>query len=656
MSLPRKTAPRPAAPRPPKSRQSPVQANAGAPPAAEGGGGAGRSFLAATGAAWNRHAFLPGLLLFLTVAGVFLPALGHGFIPYDDPAYVTQNAHVTGGLTGDSVRWAFQSTNSSNWHPLTWLSHMADCQIFGLKPWGHHLTSVLLHALNAALLFVVLRRMTGAIWRSLLVAALFGLHPLHVESVAWIAERKDVLSTTFWMLTLWAYARRAELAGARNARAGVFLAAALLFFALGLMAKPMLVTIPCVLLLLDYWPLGRWGRASAAGRRSLLLGKLPFVALAVASSAVTLYAQSRGGTVQSIEDFPWAVRLANALIAYGGYLGKCLVPVRLAVFYPFIPEAPPLWQPLLAGGLLAGITGAAIVLARRRPYLLVGWLWFVGTLVPVIGLVQIGGQSMADRYTYVPLIGVFLLLAWSAGDWAAAWPSWRRGLGVAAAAAVVACAGLTVRQLGFWQDSIRLFHHALDVTTNDNWVAHANLYLALAPTDPAASQAELGETMRILADFARKFDRRGLELQKTPGHAAEAIKAFRTAVRILPPFPEAHCHLGAALAAEPGSLPEALDELQTALRLKPDYAEAHAALGSALARASGRVLDSIGEFRTALQLDPDLAEAHAGLGALLATIPGREPEAIEELQAALRLKPDLLGARAALERLQLAAR
>ncbi len=620
---------------------------------AAGEGGAPRSAPPQDAGGGHSHgSLLAGLVLFLVVAGVFLPALGHDFITYDDPAYVTRNSHVTAGLTWEGIRWAFGSTTASNWHPLTWISHMADCEVFGLRPWGHHLTSVLLHALNAALLFVVLRRMTGAPWRSLFVAALFGLHPLHVESVAWIAERKDVLSTAFGLLTLWAYARHAERAAANGRGAWIWQGAAAGFFALSLMCKPMLVTIPGVLLLLDWWPLRRWQTASAAGRRMLLIEKLPFIVLAAVSCAVTLYAQGRGVAVQSVEDFPWVVRLANALIAYGGYLGRCFVPIKLAVFYPFVPGPVPVGQSLLAGLLLAGATVAAVAAARRRPYVVVGWLWFAGTLVPVIGLVQIGGQSMADRYSYVPLIGIFLIVAWLAGDVAAAGPRWRSMLAVAAVAVVVACAGLTIRQLGFWRDGVALFRHALAVTTPDNWVAHANLYLTLAPTDPAASRAEFREMTRILGDFARRYDRKGLELRREPGRSQEAIKAFRTAVRILPVLPEPHCHLGLALAQTPGGIAEAIDEFQAALQLKPDYAEAHAGLGSALAQTSGRLLDSIGEFRTALGLDPNLAEAHAGLGALLATIPGREAEAIEELQAALRLKPDLREARAALARLQ----
>ncbi len=561
-------------------------------------------------AADGRGRFWLGILLFLLVAGLFLPTLRQGFITYDDPVYVTNNAHVTGGLTGENMRWAFLSTEASNWHPLTWLSHMADCQLYGLHPWGHHLTSLLLHALNATLLFVVLRRMTGAVWRSLFVAALFGLHPLHVESVAWISERKDVLSTTFWMLVLWAYVRRVELIGARSRRAWIFQGLALLFSALGLMCKSMLVTVPCVLLLLDYWPLHRWEYLSAGARWRLLMEKIPYFALSAAASAVTFLAQGHGGTMASAEDFPWPVRLANALLAYCTYLGKCFFPAKLAVFYPYFAEQPPLWQTVLAGLLLAGITTVAVLLLKRRPYLLIGWLWFVGTLVPVIGLVQIGGQSMADRYTYVPLIGVFVMLVWTAGDAAAFLSRQRVGPGLGAVVILSGCAALTFRQLGFWQDGTHLFRHALAVTEN-NWVAHANLSATLAKSSPAEANAELQETMRIIATFAETHDQKGIELQQTPERSLEAIEEFRTAIRIMPVLPGPHYNLGIALANIPGRMPEAVEEFREAARLKPDFADAHYNLGVALASVPGRNEEAIAAFESALKAKPDLEQARS---------------------------------------------
>jgi tetratricopeptide (TPR) repeat protein len=578
------------------------------------------------------------------VAATFLPAVTHDFITYDDPVYVTENAHVRDGLTWAGIRWAFGSTEASNWHPLTWLSHMADVQAFGMRPWGHHLTSVLLHAANALLLFVALRRLTGALWRSLFVAALFGLHPLHVESVAWISERKDVLSTTFWMLVLWAYAERMDRVRSKRAGAPAFYSLALFFFALGLMCKPMLVTLPCVLLLLDFWPLGRFTRAPARSRWLALAEKIPFALLSVAASAVTLFAQGHGGTVASMEEFPWPVRASNALIAYCVYLGKCFVPVRLAVFYPFTAEAPPAWETLAAAALLSGMTVASIALARSRPYLLTGWLWFLGTLIPVIGFVQVGGQALADRYTYVPLIGVFIAVTWAAVDAAKAWKLGPAALGGAAAAVLATLGLLTCKQLGYWRDGATLFRHAAAVTQN-NWVAHANLYATLSKTSSPEAGAELQETLRIVASFADKYDRKGAELERTPGHSAEAIKAYRTAVGMMPDLAGPHVILGQALARNPGGLPEAIDEFRIAVRLKPDLAAAHYILGTALAASPNGKAEAVTEFETATLLDPDNFQAHYNLAFLLSGIPGRETEAVPEYQAAIRLRPDLYQAR-----------
>jgi Flp pilus assembly protein TadD len=589
----------------------------------------------------GRRPLVLGALLFLFVAGVFLPAVAHDFITYDDPRYVTENPHVVGGLTWANIRWAFQSTEASNWHPLTWLSHMADCQVFGLHPWGHHLTNVLLHALNAALLFIVLRKMSGSLGCSFMVAALFGVHPLHVESVAWVAERKDVLSTFFWMLVLWAYARRAELAR-KSGRGSATLRCygwALIFFALGLMCKPMLVTLPCVLLLLDYWPLNRWCGSSARERWALVAEKIPFLALSAASSAITLFAQGHGEAIGSVDDFPWPVRLANALISCCRYLGKCFVPVKLAVFYPFFAERPPRWETALAGALLAAITAAAL-LVRKRPYLLVGWFWFLGTLVPVIGLVQIGGQSMADRYSYVPLIGVFIMATWGIADATASWPHLRRVVGLASGAILAGCAAITSRQLSYWRNGADLFRHALVVTTNDNWVAHANLYATLSKSSPVEAEAERRETLRILASFAETHERKGVELERTPGHSAEAIDEFRTAVRIMRDLPGPHYNLGTALAGQPGHLPEAIEEFRTAVRLWPDYAEAYYNLAAALETTPESRVEAVAEYEKVIELKPDDFKAHFRLGRLLSSMPGRKTDAIAEYQTVIRLNPD----------------
>jgi tetratricopeptide (TPR) repeat protein len=624
-----------------------------------------------------------GVLLFLAVAGVFIPAVSHGFITYDDPVYVTENAHVKAGLTASGIAWAFTSKEASNWHPLTWISHMADCQLYGLQPWGHHLTSVLLHALNASLLFAALRRMTGSVWRSLFAAALFGLHPLHVESVAWISERKDVLSTAFWMLCLWAYAIRAEREKAGRPGATAYYLIALGFFALGLMAKPMLVTLPCVLLLLDFWPLRRWQGAASGARWALIAEKIPFFILGAAACAMTLSAQGGGGTMGSAEQFPMPVRVSNALLSYCRYLGKCFFPARLAVFYPFFAEQPPLWVTVLAATFLVVVTAAVLAAGRRRPYLPVGWLWYAGTLVPVIGLIQIGGQAMADRYTYIPLVGIFIMLSWGAADLVAQLHVSTRAAASAATVVLLGLSALTCRQLGFWSDGVVLFRHAAAVTEN-NWVAHANLYASLARSSSPAARGELQETLRILASFSEVHQRKGAELEKVPGRADDAIKEYRMAVSIMPDMAGPHVSLGSALARIPGRLAEGIEEFRTATRLDPDLAEARYDLGTALAGSPGNQAEAVAEFEdvvrinpgnfaahynlgyllaktdaaasidhyeAAARLRPDSFQAQFNLGLALADVPGRKDEAVSHLQAALAANPGLTQARNLIARL-----
>jgi len=432
-------------------------------------------------------AWLPmaALLVLVTIA-IYWPATRCDFINYDDKDYVTANLHVQSGLNWESVKWAFFNPVSANWHPLTMLSHALDCQLFGLKPWGHHLTSVLLHALNTALVFLLLRRLTGAIWRSLLVAALFAVQPLHVESVAWVAERKAVLSTCFGFLALLFYARYVQEPEVSSQKSGTnrptfssflrfhFYWLALFFTALGLMSKPMLVTWPFVMLLLDYWPLGRFKPRCAW---PLVVEKIPFFVLVAATSIVTFVTQQRSGAVMTDGNLPLGARIGNALISYCCYLEKMVWPTKLAVFYPH-PGHWPLGQVLLAGAFLCGTSMLLFIKRGRYPFLLMGWLWFVGTLVPVIGLVQVGRQSMADRYTYVPSIGVLILAIWGGFELTRRWRYQVVSLSVAGSAAIILCLGLTRQQLGYWQDSETLFRHALDVTEN-NHGAHESLGLGL---------------------------------------------------------------------------------------------------------------------------------------------------------------------------------
>lgn len=418
---------------------------------------------------------LGGALALLTVLA-FLPALANGFVLLDDPLYVTANTKVRQGITYDGLVWALTANVANNWHPLTVLSHMLDVEVFGLAPTGHHLTSLLLHLASVLLLFEALRRMTGSVFRSALVAALFAVHPTRVESVAWVAERKDVLSGLFWMLALLAY-----VAWVHRPSVGRYLLVALAV-TLGLAAKPMVVTLPFLLLLLDLWPLGRRGIGK------LILEKIPLFALSAASSVATLLYQKT--SLAPLEVLPWDLRLANAVVSYATYLGKAFVPRDLAVFYPF-PREIPAWKVAGSVVLLALLTGFALWRARRSPWLLLGWLWFLGTLVPVIGLVQVGRQAMADRYTYLPYIGLFLAVVWGIGEIVERRAAFRLVLGVLSVLAILGFAGMTRAQARQWRDSVTLFRHALAVT-GDNPLARRGLAKALA----AQQEGDHGHAVR----------------------------------------------------------------------------------------------------------------------------------------------------------------
>jgi protein O-mannosyl-transferase len=443
--------------------------------------------------AGRRLPLLLGAALALLTLAVWLPALRNGFTNLDDPYYVTANPQVLRGITRAGIAWAMTAKVASNWHPLTLLSHMLDCQLFGLDPAGHHATSLLLHLANVLILFAVLCRMTGAAGRSAVVAALFALHPTHVESVAWVAERKDVLSALFWILAMGAWARYA-----RQPSAGRYLLVALLMV-LGLAAKPMVVTLPFALLLLDVWPLDRLH----LGWRRLILEKLPLLALSAASSLITLRYQQ--ASLAPLDVAPWSLRAANALVAYAAYLGKLFLPRHLAVFYP-IPLSIPAWQAAGAALLLIAITALAVRRARREPWLLTGWLWFLGTLVPVIGLVQVGRQAMADRYLYIPSIGLFLAVVWSVAELGR---RHRAVLATAAGAVLLALAVMTRVQIGYWSDSATLFRHAL-AATGDNYLAHIGLGKALMGERDCEGAAE--QFRAALARYPRLNEARaGLE-------------------------------------------------------------------------------------------------------------------------------------------------
>ncbi len=586
------------------------------------------------------------LLAAVTLAALW-PVLGNGFVNFDDDKYVTGNPGVSGGLTLAGIRWALTSTYASNWHPVTWISHMSDVSLYGLDARGHHLSSLILHVANTILLFLVLTRMTGVVGRSAFAAALFGVHPLHVESVAWVAERKDVLSTLFWLLGIWAYVRQVA---APSARRYALVAACLV---LGLASKPMLVTFPFALLLLDYWPLGRWCDSGARGghrRRgsTLILEKLPLIALAAASAVITLSAQGSGKAMVAVERFPVGARVANAIVSYVAYLGKTIWPAGLAVYYPFSADRITPAHVLSATVILAVVTTAAVLARRRAPYLLVGWLWYLGTLVPVIGLVQVGGQAIADRYTYVPLIGVFVAVSWGAGDLLArlARPPlaggpagvsgrWSIAAAVPASLVVVILAALANGQAHTWRDSTSLFEHAVAVTPA-NAVAETNLGNALfeqGRADEAIRHYQ--EALRVGPESSIVRYNLGYALL-TLGRTDEAIPHLEAAVRVKPDFGAAQFHLGLALL-DRGDASGAVEHFTRALDVDPGYPDTHCRLGLALA-ILGRTDEAAAQYAEAIRLSPANAGAQGALGILLAK-KGRAQEALPHLLEAVKLEP-----------------
>jgi protein O-mannosyl-transferase len=524
--------------------------------------------------------------LLLLVVFTYLPVRNNDFIFYDDPGYVTGNPHVQAGLTWGNLPWAFRCTVGGIWHPLAWLSHMVDCQLFGLNPQGHHLMSLFIHALNAILVFVVLEYLTGAVGRSFFVAALFGLHPTHVESVAWVSERKDVLCATFWLLSLWlyaGYARRPSARGEAGSGAAwfsfpglVLYGFALLCFVLSLMSKPMVVTLPFILLLLDFWPLNRFPANRPA---KLVLEKVPFLVLSTVICLITIPAQKAVGGVRTMAHFSLPVRIENVPVSYCRYLGKLFWPANLPFFYPH-PGHWPLIAVLAATLLVLGLSVLAWVNRRERPYLLVGWGWFLGSLVPVIGLVQVGFQSIANRYTYMPFIGIFLALAWGARDLTRLWRHRSLLLGALATAAILICIPLTRIQIGYWKNSEILFQYA-SVVIENNWEAHARLGLVFS-RDSRLDEAikEYREALRLKPDDADAHYDLANALYRN-GLLDEAIREYRADLQLSPNDPEGHNNLGAVLFQK-GNRDEAIAHFQEALRLKPDYTNAKKNLATAM--------------------------------------------------------------------------
>ena len=541
------------------------------------------------------------------------------FLGYDDGPYVTENPRVRAGLGADGLAWSLTSRHAANWHPLTWVSHMLDVELFGVEPGPHHLVSLALHAATVVLLFLVLLRLTGARWQSAFAAALFGLHPLRVESVAWIAERKDVLAGLFLVLTLYAWQRYAE-----SRRAPPYLAAVALFAA-SLAAKPIGVTLPFALLLLDWWPLGRLRLAAPAGPAPptrpaplpvtrLLVEKLPLFALAAVSSGLTLWAQAAGGALAPFDTLPLGERLANAAVACARYLGMTFLPTDLAVFYPH----PAVWPALaVAGslGLLLAITLACGLPRRRHAYLMVGWLWFLGTLVPMLGIVQAGAQSLANRYTYLPSIGLAVALAWGSAALVTRFNVPRRTAAAAAAFALLALVIHTRAEVAFWTDDGTLFRRALAVT-RDNHVAHLNLGVWLARREDASALEHLAEAARLQPTWARARHVLGLAHARR-GDLKRALSELREAVRLAPDLGVARFNLGAALVRG-GDLAAAAQEFEALLALEPTHAAAHDRLAHVRAR-QGRTADAVVLYRRTLALDADQERARRHLAWILAT-------------------------------------
>ena len=592
-------------------------------------------FLAPPAAAGNVYqaAAVCGVLL-LAVGLVFGRAVWYEFIEMDDSLDVYENPHITGGLTAEDVRWALVNRHAGVWMPSTWISHMLDCQVYGLAPGGHHLTNVLLHAATAVLLFLVLRQMTRRLWPGAFVAAVFALHPLRVESVAWVTERKDLLSGLFFMLALAAY-----VSYVRHRFSLVSLArymAVIVFFVLGLTAKPMLVTLPFVLLLLDYWPLGRWNApvtkcsdpgemetetttSEAAPQRRqdapaalrwrlrtttrLLLEKVPLLAVTALSCVMTVWAYGSYGVELFEQQFSWSWRIGNALVSYVGYLGMLFYPVRLALPYTSASLDLPLPKVLGAVGLLVVLTLVAVATRRKHPYLLVGWLWYLGMLVPVIGIIGFGLQVMGDRFTYLPQIGLCLALTWGLADTLRSWPLRRVVCPFFAVLLLAVLMGCTRHQMSFWRDNVTLWNHTLACTSR-NTLAHLCL----------------GNTFVHL------------------GQMDKAINQYQAAIAIDPDYALSHCNLGIALASL-GRLEEAIEEYQRTLNLQPNNALAHNNLAHSLS-IQGRFDLAMSHCREALRIDPRLAEAHFNI-ANICYCRGRFDEAIQEYQQALGVNPDL---------------
>jgi tetratricopeptide (TPR) repeat protein len=578
------------------------------------------------------------LVVVLATLAVFWQVRLNEFISFDDDKYITDNSHVKAGLTWESVVWAFTKPHVHNWHPLTWLSHMLDCELYGLNSSAHHFTNLLFHMTNAVLLLFILNRMTGNLWSSAFVAAVFALHPLRVESVAWASERKDVLSTFFWMLAIWAYVRYSE-----RPTIGRYLPV-FLALCLGLLAKQMLVTLPFVLLLLDYWPLGRlkfkgrclpWSTQSTVtvSAQRCIWEKLPFLVLSVVAGAIIYLVQEHTGLVQSITHYSLAYRIKNAVVVYIVYIGKMFWPSHLAFFYPPVLDGLSTWHIATSALLLGAITALVIWKVRQSPCLAVGWLWYLGTLVPVIGLIQVWEQAMADRYTYIPLTGILIMIAWGLPQLLAKWRYHKIALCTAALIILLALSISTHRQLRYWRNSTNLFEHALEVTEN-NYIAHHFLAHSLyeqGKIDQAIVHDR--KAIQIRPYFVNALSNLGVSLAQI-GNLDGAIKIYINALDIMPDLVETRVNLGDALIGR-RDFNEAVKHFNKALEVQPDCIEAIKGLGKAFL-LQGKYTEAIEKYKQVLRKTPDDPQAYNDLGVIL-SITGHNNEAIEHFKRAVQL-------------------
>jgi len=589
---------------------------------------------------------LISLLLILAIIIDYGQVKNFDFVGYDDQEYITENSHVQKGLTVESIVWAFTSFHSANWHPLTWLSHMLDCGLYGLNPMGHHWTNLIFHMINTILLFIVLELMTGAIWRSAFVAALFALHPLHVESVAWVSERKDVLSTFFGLLMIFSYYRYVKISSLKN------YLLVIIFFCLGLMSKPMLVTFPFVLILLDFWPLKRFhykndylfqsertAHYDSKGIFRLILEKFPLFIPVVISCVLTFFAQKSWGAVQKLGSLSLQNRIANALVSYVNYVLKMFWPSKLAVFYPHPGDNFPAWQIFGAALLISCACFLAIRTAKKYPYIVIGLFWYLGTLVPVIGVVQVGEQAMADRYTYIPLIGLFIIVAWGALDLFRKWHYRKIYLSVFGMIILSAFTARTFFQITHWKNGVTLFEHAIKVTKN-NYKAHNNLASALDSLELDRAISHFKEALRIHPKYVTALCNLGLAFNNK-GNYDEAVLYFTKALKIKPQKTDTRMDLANVffLQAKPE---EAISQYREILKTDSENANAHYNLACMLS-AQKKIDQAEHHYKEALRINPNHEKAHYNLGNIMLKH-GNQKEAFTHFVEAIRIKPDYVQA------------